>query len=163
MKMNLKKRRIAFPSIYFFLDFCKKQIHNKASSSEKVNPLLSSHIKIYQNIWLELFLLSWFRWDNFFLLKILFKFITNTHLSTSQDVNWWTRFVWITGGLLWCFNQLFGLSFWRHPFATEDPLVSKWYNATFLQIGFDEETNSSAHPEGEYIFSKFSILGKLLL
>ncbi len=32
------------------------------------------------------------------------------------------------------FNQLFGLSFWRHPFTAEDPLVSKWYNAKFLQI-----------------------------
>ncbi len=37
-------------------------------------------------------------------------------------------------GLLWCFYQLFGLSFWRHPFTTEDPLVSKWCNVTFLQI-----------------------------
>ncbi len=37
-------------------------------------------------------------------------------------------------GLLWCFYQLFGLSFWRHPFTAEDPLVSKWWNATFLQI-----------------------------
>ncbi len=26
------------------------------------------------------------------------------------------------------------LSFWRHPFTTEDPLVSKWCTATFLQI-----------------------------
>ncbi len=45
-------------------------------------------------------------------------------------------------GLLWCFYQLFGLSFWRHPFTAEDPLVSKWSNATFLQICSDEETNS---------------------
>ncbi len=37
-------------------------------------------------------------------------------------------------GLLWCFYQLFGLSFWRHPFTAEHPLVSKWRNATFLQI-----------------------------
>ncbi len=37
-------------------------------------------------------------------------------------------------GLLWCFFQLFGLSFWRHPFTAEDPLVSKWFNATFIQI-----------------------------
>ncbi len=41
------------------------------------------------------------------------------------------------------FNQLFGLSFWRHPFTAEDPLLRKWYNATFLQICSDEETNSS--------------------
>ncbi len=33
-------------------------------------------------------------------------------------------------------------SFWRHPFTAEDPLVSKWYNAKFLQICSDEETNS---------------------
>ncbi len=27
-----------------------------------------------------------------------------------------------------------GLSFWRHPFTAEHPLVSKWWNAKFLQI-----------------------------
>ncbi len=46
--------------------------------------------------------------------------------------------------LLWCFYQLFGLSFWRHPFTAEDPLVSKLWNAIFLQICSDEETNASA-------------------
>ncbi len=39
-------------------------------------------------------------------------------------------------GLLWCFYQLFGLSFWRHPFTAEHPLMSKWCNATFLQISW---------------------------
>ncbi len=53
---------------------------------------------------------------------------------SSQHVNWWTGVVWITCGLLWCFYQLFGLSFWRHPFTAGDPLQSKWCNATFLQI-----------------------------
>ncbi len=51
--------------------------------------------------------------------------------------------LWITCGLLGCFYYLFGLSFWRHPFTAEDPLVSKWCNATFLQICSHEETNSS--------------------
>ncbi len=46
-------------------------------------------------------------------------------------------------GLLWCFYQLFGLSFWRHPFTAEDTLESKWWNATFLQICSDQEINSS--------------------
>ncbi len=32
------------------------------------------------------------------------------------------------------FNELFGLSFWRHPFTAKDPLVSKRCNAKFLQI-----------------------------
>ncbi len=48
--------------------------------------------------------------------------------------------VWITCGLLCCFYHLFGLSFWRHPFTAEDPLVSKWCNVEFLQICSDEET-----------------------
>ncbi len=56
------------------------------------------------------------------------------HLLSSHDVNWWTGVVWITCGLLWCFYQLFGLSFWRHPFTAEHPLLRHWCNATFLQI-----------------------------
>ncbi len=51
-------------------------------------------------------------------------FLTNMHLFTSQDVYWWTGVVWITCGLLWCFYQLFALSFWRHPFTAEDPLLT---------------------------------------
>ncbi len=107
--------------------------------------------------------LSWFRWDNwekailciidlYFSWKQEFEvknvlmmdlFLKNMQLFTLQDVNWWTGVVWITCGLLWCFYQLFGLSFWRHPFTADDPLVSKWCNATFLQICSNEETNSS--------------------
>ncbi len=39
------------------------------------------------------------------------------------------------------FYQLFGLSFWRHPFTadTVNHLVSKWCNAKFLQILHNEE------------------------
>ncbi len=61
-------------------------------------------------------------------------FLTNTQLLSSRDITWWTGVVWITCGLLWCFYQLFGLSFWRHPFTAEHPLLSKWWNDTFLQI-----------------------------
>ncbi len=56
------------------------------------------------------------------------------HLLSSPDVNWWTGVVWITCGLLWCFYQLFGLSFWRHPFTAEHPLLRHWCRDTFLQI-----------------------------
>ncbi len=55
-------------------------------------------------------------------------FLTNTHLSISQGNTWWTGVVWITCGLLWCFYQLFELSFWRHPFTAEHLLVSKRCN-----------------------------------
>ncbi len=54
-------------------------------------------------------------------------------LFTSKDV--------ISCGLLQCFHQLFGLLFWRHPFTAEDPLMSKWWNDTLIQICFYEETN----------------------
>ncbi len=42
------------------------------------------------------------------------------------------RFMMITCGLLWCFYQLFGLSFWRHPFTAEHPLLRHWCSDTFL-------------------------------
>ncbi len=45
-------------------------------------------------------------------------------------------------GLLWCFYQLFGLSFWRHPFTAEDPL---WAIDVMLHFSkSDEETNSTS-------------------
>ncbi len=37
--------------------------------------------------------------------------------------------------------DVFGLSFWRHPFTAEHPLVSKWCNAKFHQIWSNEEMN----------------------
>ncbi len=95
-------------------------------------------------------------------LKHLDGFVSYKQLFTSQDVDWWTGVVWITC-LLWCFYQLFGLSFWRHPFTAEDPLVSKWCNAEFINICSDKETNvSTTHlgrPEGKYIFSKIVVFG----
>ncbi len=71
---------------------------------------------------------------------IMYLFLRETQHFTSHAVNWWTGLEWC--GLLWCFYQLFGLSFWRHPFTAEDPLVSKWCNAQFPQFSSDEETNS---------------------
>ncbi len=55
-------------------------------------------------------------------------FLRNLNLVTSQDFNQWTGVLWITCVLLWCFHQLCGFSFWRHPFNTEDPLMSKRWN-----------------------------------
>ncbi len=49
------------------------------------------------------------------------------------------------------FNQPFGLSFWRHPFTTEHPLLSKWCNATFLQIWWRNKLIYIGWPEGEFI------------
>ncbi len=49
------------------------------------------------------------------------------------------HYLWI---IVMFFYQLFGLSFWRHPFTAEDPL-SKPCNAKLLQIVSNEETNST--------------------
>ncbi len=54
------------------------------------------------------------------------------------------------------FYQLFGLSFWRHPFTAEDPL---WCNATFLKS--DEETNSSGMTWGRVNVQLIVFLGEL--
>ncbi len=53
-----------------------------------------------------------------------------TYVFTSQDVNWCPGVLWITCGLLWCSNKLFGLSIWRHPLIADNALVRKWCNAT---------------------------------
>ncbi len=67
----------------------------------------------------------------------------------------------ITWRILWCCYQLFGLSFWRHPFTAEDPLLSKWCCATFLWIWSDKETNSSTSWMAcERVFSTFLCLGE---
>ncbi len=95
--------------------------------------------KRYYVLWTSILARS----ENLKLKRLNDEFLKNMQLFTSQDVNWWTGVMWTTCGLLWCFYQLFGLSFWRHPFTAEDQLVSKWCNAKFLQICSDEETNSS--------------------
>ncbi len=105
--------------------------------------------------------LSWFRPDHFF-----------TGGSVIMDYGlvflWWICFFWLLKtltdglewcGLLWCFYQLFGLSFWRHPFTAEDPLVSKCYISLNLM-----KKQTHLHLwllEGEYIFSTFKFLGEL--
>ncbi len=74
-------------------------------------------------------------------------FLTNTQLFASWDVNWWTGVVWITFGLLWCFFQLFGLSFWRHPFTAY--LIHWWANDVMLHLSkSDEDTNLSTSRMG---------------
>ncbi len=90
--------------------------------------------------------------------------LTNTLLFTSQNSNWWTGVTWIICGLWWCFYQLLGFSFWRHPFTAKDPLLSKLCNAKFLQMKKQTHLHLGCpEAEVEYIFSKFSFLGELFL
>ncbi len=76
-------------------------------------------------------------------------FLINEQLFASQDFSWWTGVMWVTFGLLWCFHQLFGLSFWRHSFTAEDLLMSKW---CYIYINLKKQTHLHLRwPEGEYI------------
>jgi len=103
--------------------------------------------------WLLLELFG-FKWE----LIHLNRFVSYKQFS-SLGINWWTGVVWI---VVMFFYQLFGLSFWRHPFTTKDPLLSKWCNAKFLQICSDEETNSSWMAWEWVTFQQTVIVGKLL-
>ncbi len=125
---------------------CTKPVysHNNTSSSGKSLSRCPLNNKIHRYICLELFslvldlciFLSWFRWDIFFtgqskMMEIycsqnqqfqvknalMVLFLTNSQIFTYQDVNRWTVVVWMSCRLLWFFYQLFGLSFWRHPFS----------------------------------------------
>ncbi len=129
---------------------CASSVHTFASSSEKVissksrekysqiihcagnnNKKTFHWMKHYYGLWTRI--LS--RTDGLrSMVLIMHWFPLNTHLFASLDIHFWTWQEWC--GLLWCFHQLFGLSSWRHPFTAMDPLVSKWYNATFLQTWF---------------------------
>ncbi len=71
---------------------------------------------------------QWFEAKNILMMDL---FLTNGQLLTSQDNT--LIYGQITCGLSWCLFKLFGLSYWRHPFTAEDPLVSKWCNSEFLQ------------------------------
>ncbi len=86
-------------------------------------------------LWIMYSYFSWKQWLEFK------NILMDLFLTNRQDVNWWTEVVWITCGLLWCFYQLFGLSFWRHPFTTKDPLARKRWNDTFLQVWWRNKLN----------------------
>ncbi len=80
---------------------------------------------------------SYFNWNWFEVKNILmvYLFLTNMQLLLYPDVNWWTWVVWITCGLLLCFYQLFGLSFWRHPFTAEHPgNWANWISFSFCDV-----------------------------
>ncbi len=132
-------------------------LNHRSWFHKEVHPMLASHIKIHHHIYLKLIwtvvtckqclICAYFspESDNFFTGEnnIIYCILAVRNslklkkLFASQDVNWYTGVVWITCELLWFFYQLFEL--WRHPFTAEDPLVSKWHNAKFLQICSEKE------------------------
>ncbi len=80
--------------------------------------------------------------------------------ESKEQSNWnQVYYLWITV----MFYQLFGLSFWRHPFTAEHPLVSKWFKCYISPNLIMKQTHLYlGWPEGAYIFSKCSFLGEIL-
>ncbi len=78
----------------------------------------------------------------------------------SQEVNWWT------GVVLWIvvmFYQLFGLSFWRHPFTAEDPLESDVMQFFSKSVLMKKQTNLGQnevkgllHPKRKIVINHFT-------
>ncbi len=65
-------------------------------------------------------------------------------------------------GLLWCFYQLFGLSFWRSLIDPIQWMGAKWCNAKFLQICFNYETHLHlGWAQCESVFSTFAFLAEV--
>ncbi len=60
-------------------------------------------------------------------------------------------------------DQLFRLSFWRHPFTAEEPLLRHWCNATFLQIWWRNKLVYILDGLRVKKFSKFSFLDEQFL
>ncbi len=164
----------------FWLKY-KSIIHNNTSSSQTVHPLSSSHIKIITYLFRNIVLTclepcifpSWFIWDVFFTAE---SDIMDRGPALKLKTTWWISFLQTHSfslhrlltdglelcGLLWCFYQLFGLLFWRHPFTAEDPLVSKWCHATLLQIWWRKTHLHLGRPEGEPTVSTLAELSLFL-
>ncbi len=148
--------------------FHKEMVHPKILIWWKPAYLISkqviktSHVKTVQNSSKQAYRCIWMWEDNrgwslFTGISIVMDlYFDQKHWSKVKMPYWWICFSQTcrfslhkmfnglgSCGLLWCFYQLFGLSFWRHPFTAEDQFMSKWCNAKFLQICSDKERNSS--------------------
>ncbi len=88
------------------------------------------------------------------------KNITIIHMTSADQIS---HVKWKVACL---FYQLFGLSFWRHPFTAEGPMVNKWRNAKFLQIYSNEQkTSSTSWMAWEWVHFYFllSFIGEILI
>ncbi len=120
---------------------CKKQIHHKVIAQVYSKPVTKSLLVPI---------------DFYNMEKVLWK-------SMGPEADWKNCFSLLKTltdgvewcGLLWCFYQLFGLLFWRHPFTadehcwTSDVMLhfSKWFveETNYLHLGWPED-------EGIFIF-----------
>ncbi len=59
--------------------------------------------------------------------EAMFKLSFSLHKTLTDGLEWC--------GLLWCFYQLFGLSFWRHPFTAEHwTFLQTWWRNKLVYI-----------------------------
>ncbi len=129
-----------FESLFESLKY-ESSIHNIAFSSEKVvhssrqnvNFRQDSSKQFWTNMFMDFEICPWIlMWEDnrawaFSQVEVLLWIMDsslkfNGFVSNHAAFRFTTDGLW-SCGLLWCFYQLFGLSFRRHPFTAEDPLV----------------------------------------
>ncbi len=84
------------------------------------------HWRKHARLWIENSNFSqkqWFevKWTSWWICFLQTQVFANKMLTDVLECG-----LCITCGLLWGLYQLFGLSFWRHPFTADDLLVNKW-------------------------------------
>ncbi len=138
---------------------------------QETNPSLKQFITSYCCFWLIYLSLNhnsssseghlfWCRRDNFCYWRKCYGLWTGI-LIVNNSLKW--KMSW------WIYYKLFRLlvdycdvfiscldSFWRHPFTAEEPLVSKWCNATFLKICSDETNSSTSWMANVHFWENYS-------
>ncbi len=124
--------KFSIPSLAHQWILCSEWVPSEWESKQLISDILD-YRKRYYGFWTCILAKNALKMDLFF----------------TKKNRRWTGVVWITHGLL-CFYQLFGLLFWRHPFAAEHPLVSKWCNESKTWL----EKYISAHYVESYMSEK---------
>ncbi len=145
---------------------------DKSSNKSSIKTLLTSNHCLFRAvlsckrclIWCRF--LSWFRPEHFFTGGSVIMdyglswFITNTQLLSSQDVNWWTGVVWIIVMFLSAVWTLILTAPIHCRASIAETLMQRHISTNLMK----KQTHlHPGWPEGEDIFSTFSLLGELFL
>ncbi len=114
--------RLQFESFVHIIDFSSEiyWIGREIYTDQKQKRSITVLIKFISVDFMwegDFFFLHWkssYYW--LWIMALMDLFMINTQLFISQDMNCLTGVIWITCGLLWCFYQLFELSFWLQSF-----------------------------------------------
>ncbi len=108
-------------------------------------------------LWIEDSYFSRKQWFEFTDILMVDLFLINTHLFTSEDINWWIGVVWTTCGVLWFF-------YYSHSDGTHSlQKICWWANDVMLNVFKSVLMKKQTHlfSEGEYIFIFWNCSSKM--